>query len=29
MYRRFGWLEFGWMVWKVWMDGVARNTHTS
>jgi len=29
MYRRFGWLEFGWMLWKVWMDGVAGNTHTS
>lgn len=26
MYRRFGWLEFGWMVWKVWTDGVAANT---
>ena len=29
IYRRFGLLEFGWMVWKVWMDGVAGNSHTS
>ena len=29
MYRRFGWLEFGWMVWKVWTDGVAGNTHAA
>ena len=20
LYRRFEWLEFGWMVWKVWME---------